>query len=92
MSYLRRLPIDFLKIDRSLVHEVDVDDVARAIAGAVIDMAAALHVDVVAEGIETDAQAATLTDLGCGYGQGYLFGRATAPVPPPGEGVVIDGR
>lgn len=75
LSYLRRLPIDFLKVDRSLVADVDSDAQARAIAGAIVTMGGALGLDVIAEGVETAAEARTLEELGYEYGQGYLFGR-----------------
>ena len=75
LSYLRRLPIDFLKIDRSLTADIDSDEQVRHINGAIISMASALGQEVVAEGIETERQARVLGDLGCGFAQGYLFGR-----------------
>jgi diguanylate cyclase (GGDEF)-like protein/PAS domain S-box-containing protein len=75
LGYLRRLPIDFLKIDTSLCTDVDSDPSARAIVGAIITMADALGLETVAEGVETERQAATLRDLGCTLAQGYLFGR-----------------
>jgi diguanylate cyclase (GGDEF)-like protein/PAS domain S-box-containing protein len=75
LGYLRRLPVDFLKIDRTLTADVDRDPGAVAIVRAVVTMADALGVDVIAEGIETEAQATTLRDIGCASGQGYLLGR-----------------
>ncbi|HEY2430920.1 MAG TPA: bifunctional diguanylate cyclase/phosphodiesterase, partial [Acidimicrobiales bacterium] len=77
LGYLRRLPIDFLKIDGSLTADVDSDCQARAIAGAIITMADALGLEVVAEGVETEAQATELRGLGCQLAQGYFFGRPT---------------
>jgi diguanylate cyclase (GGDEF)-like protein/PAS domain S-box-containing protein len=77
LGYLRRLPIDIIKIDQSFVRDVG-EPVEGAIVGAVIQIAAALSMAVVAEGIETPAQATILRDLGCQYGQGFLFGH---PVP-----------
>jgi diguanylate cyclase (GGDEF)-like protein/PAS domain S-box-containing protein len=73
LSYLRRLPIDFLKIDESFTAAIDVDPRANAIIGAVITMADALGLDVVAEGVETQAQATALRQLGCTLAQGFLF-------------------
>ena len=57
----------------------------RAVLGAVLALARSLGMEVLAEGIETEAQRATLLALGCEYGQGYLFGRAAPPRewPPP---------
>jgi diguanylate cyclase (GGDEF)-like protein/PAS domain S-box-containing protein len=75
LGYLRRLPVDFLKIDQTLTADVDRDPEAVAIVRAVVTMADALGVDVIAEGIETEAQAMTLQDVGCASGQGYLLGR-----------------
>jgi diguanylate cyclase (GGDEF)-like protein/PAS domain S-box-containing protein len=75
LGYVRRLPIDFIKLDRKLIEDVDVDSQARAIVGAVIAMARALGIEVIAEGIERPAQADVLAGLGADLGQGYLFGR-----------------
>jgi len=90
LGYLRQLPLDFLKIDRSLVADVDVDRQARAIVGAIINMADALDLDVVAEGVERESQARVLADLGAEEAQGHLFGAAAELVrseaqatPPP---------
>lgn len=77
LSYVRRLPLDFIKLDRLLIEDVDVDRQARAVVGAVIAMASALDIEVIAEGVERPAQAQVLTELGAGFGQGFLFGRPT---------------
>ena len=79
LSQLSRLPLDILKIDRSLVQDLGSDPKADAIVRAIIGMAHALHCVVVAEGIETPAQRALLTALGCDCGQGYLLGRPVRP-------------
>ena len=76
LAYLRRLPLDFLKIDRSLVADVDHDHQALAVAGAIIDVAAALELEVIAEGVERESQAETLLELGADQAQGFLFGAA----------------
>ena len=78
LSRLRWLPIDILKIDKSFVDEVDTDIQGRAMVRAVIQLAEALTLDVVAEGIERSTQRDALVDLGCRFGQGYLFAR---PMP-----------
>jgi diguanylate cyclase (GGDEF)-like protein/PAS domain S-box-containing protein len=77
LSHLQRFPIDYIKIDRSFVIKLEGGN--DAICRAVIDMAKTLGKKVVAEGIETQAQLDALRALGCDYGQGYLFGKATAP-------------
>jgi len=76
LGYLRRLPLDFLKIDRSLVADIDRDRQARAVAGAIIAMAGALELEVIAEGVERETQAETLLELGADQAQGFLFGAA----------------
>jgi PAS domain S-box-containing protein len=78
LSYLKRLPIDRLKIDRSFVRDVLTDPDDAALSEAIIVMARALRLETVAEGVESQAQADLLRDLGCHYLQGYLFGRPVA--------------
>ena len=73
MSYLRRFPIDQIKIDRSFVNDVPGD--GEAIVTAIIAMARSLHLGVVAEGVETASQAAFLRRAGCDIMQGYYFAR-----------------
>ena len=68
-----QFPIDGLKIDRSFVNKLDTSVGAQAVVAGVIAMGATLGIDVIAEGIETGAQAAELVRLGCSIGQGYLF-------------------
>jgi EAL domain-containing protein (putative c-di-GMP-specific phosphodiesterase class I) len=76
LSYLERFPIDILKIDRTFVSEVgeEISPVARAI----VELGRTLGLEVIAEGIEHIEQARWLADLGCRYGQGYLFARPMA--------------
>ena len=78
LAALRRCPVDVLKLDRSLVASIDLDESAAAVTCAVIAMARALGHVVVAEGIERPEEAAALRALGCELGQGFLFSR---PVP-----------
>ena len=72
LSYLKRFPISRLKIDRSFVTGLPQDDSDRAIVSATIGMARALGLDVVAEGVETQAQADCLRELDCAAYQGFL--------------------
>lgn len=76
ISYLKRFPIDTIKIDRSFIRDIpeDADDVA--ITSAIIAMSSSLRMNVVAEGVETQAQLDFLRESGCRKVQGYLFGRA----------------
>jgi EAL domain-containing protein (putative c-di-GMP-specific phosphodiesterase class I) len=78
LAYLKRLPIDTVKIDQSFVRDLTVDPDDAAIVTAIVAMARSLDVDVVAEGVETDEQLAELKRLGCRRGQGYLLAR---PMP-----------
>lgn len=78
LSYLKRLPFDQVKIDQSFARGALEDPNDAAICRAIIALGHALNLDVVAEGIETDAQWAFFKAEGCHYGQGYLFGR---PMP-----------
>ena len=75
LSYLRQLPIDNLKIDRSFVETIDTKGTESEIIQAVIQLAHSLNIDVVAEGVETLEQARYLQGLGCEYAQGYLFAK-----------------
>ena len=75
LSHLKQFPIDMVKIDRSFVANLTDERRDEAIISAVVGMADAFALDVVAEGIETAEQATRLTELGCPYGQGFLFAR-----------------
>jgi diguanylate cyclase (GGDEF)-like protein len=75
LAYLRHLPLDTIKIDRSFVTELDEADRNVAIVQAVLSLAHGMGISVVAEGIETRRQAARLRELGCDLGQGYLWAR-----------------
>jgi diguanylate cyclase (GGDEF)-like protein/PAS domain S-box-containing protein len=78
LQYLKRLPLDQLKIDQSFVRELVTSTSDRAIVKTIIAMAHSLNLDVIAEGVETTAQRDILCELGCAQFQGYLFGR---PMP-----------
>ena len=75
LSYLRKLPADELKIDRSFVMDLETSEDARKVAVAVINLAKALNLNVVAEGVETEGQNRILREFGCDQLQGYLFAK-----------------
>ncbi|VXC87376.1 Diguanylate phosphodiesterase [Burkholderia sp. 8Y] len=79
LSYLKRLPLHNLKIDRLFVADLPGSHDSIAITRALVEMAHALNMTVTAEGVETAEQATALWALGCDTLQGYLFGRATSP-------------
>jgi len=81
LGYLKRFPLDFVKIDRSLIAGLGIDDQDTAIVRATIDLAHNLGLQVIAVGVETEEQLEILELLGCERAQGYLF----APALPPGE-------
>ncbi len=83
LAYLKRFPIHKLKIDRSFISEVHVDQNDAAIAKSIIGMAHNMMLNVVAEGVESEEQAHWLRERGCDYGQGFLFAK-----PIPAENVV----
>ena len=78
LSYLQRLPLSALKIDRCFVSGVADRKSERVIVDATIGLAHALGLVTVAEGVETEDQAAALRELKCDLGQGYLFARPLA--------------
>jgi diguanylate cyclase (GGDEF)-like protein/PAS domain S-box-containing protein len=88
LSYLHRFPVDGLKIDKSFVDGLDGTEQGSAMIRTILSLADNLAVDVIAEGIETTAQADQLLQLGCRRGQGYLFGR---PIAAAGVPNMIDG-
>ena len=79
LSYLKKFDIDYLKIDRSFVSNLETDPNDRALSEAIIVMAHTLGLKVIAEGVETEGQHSLLAAAGCDYAQGYLFSK---PVPP----------
>ena len=78
MSYLKRLDIDYLKIDRSFVADMLSNDTARIITETIILMAHKLGLKVIAEGVETAGQRDWLVGQGCDYAQGYYFSHPLA--------------
>jgi len=75
LSYLHRFPFDRLKIDRSFVGRMDTDAKSAEIVRTILMLAQNLHLEAVAEGIETEEQLKQLQSLGCQFGQGYLFSK-----------------
>ena len=73
LAYLKRLPLDTLKIDRSFVNDITTDANDAAITLTVISMARAMNLDVIAEGVETESQLDYLNNNGCQRVQGYFF-------------------
>jgi diguanylate cyclase (GGDEF)-like protein/PAS domain S-box-containing protein len=88
LSYLRRLPVTVLKIDRSFVLELGLDPQGATIVASVIDLAHALGMECVAEGVENAVHLTTLARLGCDEMQGFLF----SPAVPPDAATALLGR
>jgi EAL domain-containing protein (putative c-di-GMP-specific phosphodiesterase class I) len=78
LSYLKRFPIDTLKIDQSFVRDITTDADDASIVSAVISMGKSLHMRVVAEGVETEEQLAFLQQQSCPEGQGHYFSHPLA--------------
>jgi diguanylate cyclase (GGDEF)-like protein len=78
LSYLNELPFDVLKIDRSFVTGIEARQESQVLVRTILALAQSMGLQVVAEGVETEAQAALLLSMGCPYGQGYHFAR---PLP-----------
>ena len=79
LSYLRRFSLDILKIDRSFINDLSDNPESRALVRAIILMAHELRLQVIAEGIETEAQLKFLASQGCDYGQGFFFSAGLTP-------------
>ena len=80
LTYLKRFPVEAIKIDRSFVNGLGIDAEDSTIVEAVVKLGHSLGLQVVAEGVETPLQLSRLREIGCDRGQGYLFGR-----PRPAE-------
>jgi EAL domain-containing protein (putative c-di-GMP-specific phosphodiesterase class I) len=78
LQYLKRLPLDQIKIDQSFVRDITDDIVDKSIVCTIIAMANTMGLNVIAEGVETEAQQRLLLEEGCANFQGYFFGK---PVP-----------
>jgi EAL domain-containing protein (putative c-di-GMP-specific phosphodiesterase class I) len=79
LAYLQQFPLDFVKIDRSFISDLDHVESQQAIVGAIVSLSHALGLTVVAEGVETLGQLRVLESLGCDRGQGFLFARPGRP-------------
>jgi EAL domain-containing protein (putative c-di-GMP-specific phosphodiesterase class I) len=87
LNYLLRFPIDTLKVDRSFLADLGRGSRNSEIVLAVIGLAQRLGLDVIAEGVETELQRAHLANLGCVFGQGFLF---SEPLAADRAGTVVD--
>ena len=87
LSYLQKFDIDYLKIDKTFIHNLGADTNGIALSEAIIVMAHKLGLKVIAEGVETKSQTALLRRAGCDYLQGYLYSR---PVPPEEFEAMLD--
>src|SRR5690606_21349055 len=86
LTHLRRLPLDFVKVDRSFIQGLGTDPGDERIVSAVIDLARNLGLRSVGEGVETREQLDRLRELGCDQAQGYLLAR-----PAPAEELLLAG-
>ena len=75
LNYLKRLPVDVLKIDRSFIQDIETDPSDSAIVSGIVALAETLNMETVAEGVETEGQRAILKKLGCNSFQGYLVAK-----------------
>ena len=83
LNWLKRLPVDAIKIDRSFIGGITSDPVDREIVGTIIKLADALNLETVAEGVENEDQAAVLLQLGCSRAQGWLWSQAVEAADVP---------
>lgn len=79
LAYLHQLAPDAVKIDRSFIDQITTSNDKKTIVGAIIALADGLNLDVIAEGVETIAQQRELTQMGCGFAQGFLFSKPLTP-------------
>jgi EAL domain-containing protein (putative c-di-GMP-specific phosphodiesterase class I) len=91
LAYLKRFPVDVLKIDRAFVSGLDHGDHDSAIVQTVVSLARALGLRTTAEGIEEHSQWARLEELGCDQGQGFVFSRPLRPEAVPTFLDTVDG-
>src|SRR4029077_18637948 len=79
LAYLRRFPIDVLKLDRSFISGIERNGPSAAMAEAFVRLGRALYIETVAEGVETSTEAELLRELDCQHAQGFLFSRPVDP-------------
>lgn len=79
LAYLRSVPVNRLKIDRSFVKDVTTSEDAAIIASTIVNLAHSLRLEVVAEGVETKEQATFIRETGCAFVQGHYYGKPTSP-------------
>jgi EAL domain-containing protein (putative c-di-GMP-specific phosphodiesterase class I) len=79
LAYLKRMPLDQLKIDQGFIRDIIVDANDAAISKTIVSLADSLGLQVLAEGVETQAQVALLAEQGCFHYQGFLFSEAVSP-------------
>jgi EAL domain-containing protein (putative c-di-GMP-specific phosphodiesterase class I) len=89
LSYLSRLPVDRIKIDKSLVQRMTSDEKTAAIVRAIISLGADLGVEVLAEGVESEAQLTMLNGMGCRQAQGFLL---ASPASAAEAKTLLDSR
>ena len=89
LSYLHQFPLDTLKIDRAFINNMDKSENSRRIVFSIAQLALALELDIVAEGIEEKAQMDALKDLGCQYAQGFLMSK---PLPAAAAVKLIESK
>jgi EAL domain-containing protein (putative c-di-GMP-specific phosphodiesterase class I) len=89
LGYLKRFPIDKLKVDQSFVRDIPNERADMEIVAAVISLAKNLRLDVLAEGVETQAQLEALRAMDCRHAQGYLFSK---PVPADQIAPLLQGK
>ena len=79
LSYLNRFPADLLKVDKSFIDQMNIDESSKQYVAAIISMGHILKLKVISEGVEKEDQLETLKNIGCDYIQGFLWGTPLLP-------------